>query len=614
MNCSQIERIFFGYLQNDVHTRALLINGEWGSGKTYFWDKCLSEIAKKENLTPIRISLGGINSIDAIEQGIARKILTPTFEAIEQKKDSKVWRTIKSLGKLASSFAEKQIGIDIVDLVTKNVTELHDFSKDVICFDDLERCALPIKEIMGYIGNWIEICNAKVVILVNENEIGFGQENRDQVKILYQNTKEKLVAFSCDFHQNISDIFDQLTSHLDERIRNQKELIIDLCNTFGIINLRTIKTFLHLAQRAISHIDAIYNFQIEGILAFILFISNETCRGNISSKNIKDVFELNDIDHIAMLDAIHEEIEKSENSVEKSYGVQFYETYLKTCPCNFDFYPSLLRYILTGLFDEDAFKSEVSKCREKEIRPEYKILNAFQTRHFSEFEEDEFKSKIKELFKYALKGCYELNEYYSIAAILFKLSDLKLINYSPQRICSMSKIGISVAKQKYRYSENETENSFLMQAQEIPQMNDIYDMIKRAKSEIRAESLKLTANEFIDILTDTTITEVKLNNFTKVELYSDFIIYINKKAFIKALSLTSNAKINYISDFFRARYRTYQNLKNLRDELDWIQETKTNTEKLLSAINKKNTIKRYNLNQFINTINNIIKSCANTPA
>lgn len=36
MNCSQMEKIFLEYLQNDAHTRALLINGEWGSGKTYF--------------------------------------------------------------------------------------------------------------------------------------------------------------------------------------------------------------------------------------------------------------------------------------------------------------------------------------------------------------------------------------------------------------------------------------------------------------------------------------------------------------------------------------------------------------------------------------------------
>lgn len=344
---------------------------------------------------------------------------------------------------------------------------------------------------MGYIGNWIETRNAKVVILVNENEIGFGQKDKDQVKILYQNTKEKLVAFSCDFHQNISDIFNQLTSHLDERIINEKNLIIDFCNAFNVKNLRTLNIFFQLTQRVISHLNTNYNFQIRSILAFMLSVTNEAYKGNISSKNIKEASELKDIDHIKILDTVHARMINGEHFSNKSYGMRFYDKYLKNCPCSFDFYSSLLTYILTGSFDKEAFKTEVSKCREKEMRPEYKILNAFRLKHFSEFDETIFKYNIKALFEFSRKGLYDLNEYYSIADIFFRLKDLKLINYSIQRIFSMCKMGISISKQRYIHSEDNNDDHFVRLYYEIPQLKEVYIMIEKAKRDIKIQSLNL---------------------------------------------------------------------------------------------------------------------------
>ena len=38
-------------------------------------------------------------------------------------------------------------------------------------FDDLERASLDINEILGYINNFVEHDNIKVIIIANENEI-----------------------------------------------------------------------------------------------------------------------------------------------------------------------------------------------------------------------------------------------------------------------------------------------------------------------------------------------------------------------------------------------------------------------------------------------------------
>ena len=61
---------------------ALLITGEWGVGKTYFFNNILSKeiekVSTKENESvkykPIRISLSGVTSIDDIERRIVAEL------------------------------------------------------------------------------------------------------------------------------------------------------------------------------------------------------------------------------------------------------------------------------------------------------------------------------------------------------------------------------------------------------------------------------------------------------------------------------------------------------------------------------------------------------------
>lgn len=42
----------------------------------------------------------------------------------------------------------------------------------IICFDDLERCCIPINEILGYMNGLVEHNKCKVIVLANEKEIG----------------------------------------------------------------------------------------------------------------------------------------------------------------------------------------------------------------------------------------------------------------------------------------------------------------------------------------------------------------------------------------------------------------------------------------------------------
>ena len=58
------------YLETPKTDYAVLLNGRWGSGKTYFVRNSMIPLAKELGLTPIYISLYGIQDINTVTRQI----------------------------------------------------------------------------------------------------------------------------------------------------------------------------------------------------------------------------------------------------------------------------------------------------------------------------------------------------------------------------------------------------------------------------------------------------------------------------------------------------------------------------------------------------------------
>jgi hypothetical protein len=64
----------------------------------------------------------------------------------------------------------------------------------VIVFDDVERCAIPICHLLGYINKFVEHGGFKVILVANENEI-LEREKADESNLnAYRRIKEKLIG------------------------------------------------------------------------------------------------------------------------------------------------------------------------------------------------------------------------------------------------------------------------------------------------------------------------------------------------------------------------------------------------------------------------------------
>lgn len=160
------------YVEDERYCQAVLIDGEWGVGKTFFVkEKLLMKM--KEALPQKRIyyiSLYGISSSEQIMDEIYSSMVE---EIIDEKLGEKNGRVVeRSIAFTSKLFAA---GMKHFNIDTKDLPQLSDIKKlkdAIIIFDDLERCELEINQTLGIINNLVEHNEIKVILVANQNEIG----------------------------------------------------------------------------------------------------------------------------------------------------------------------------------------------------------------------------------------------------------------------------------------------------------------------------------------------------------------------------------------------------------------------------------------------------------
>ena len=162
---------------------AVLLRGKWGCGKTYFVKNWLAEFEKSNKLpanensielNPIYVSLFGMREISDIKSAIDRCV-NPFFY-------SKAGKMLKIAGRIASKIIFKtELDIDkdgksetsfsgALDSLSIFENANKDEVKGVkfIIFDDLERCQIPMKQLLGFINYFVEHCDCHVVVVGEE--------------------------------------------------------------------------------------------------------------------------------------------------------------------------------------------------------------------------------------------------------------------------------------------------------------------------------------------------------------------------------------------------------------------------------------------------------------
>lgn len=241
------------YVQAPRTDYALLIEGPWGCGKTYFWknrvEPALKELCRDDGKAwkPRYVSLYGCRSTKDVDN----QVLIACYPSLRKK-----W------GEMLKSGGGGVIG-DLIARFTPfklppiDLRWFHRFRNAVLCFDDLERTSMPLKEVMGYINTFIEHKGVKVVVLCNESGIADNGEADT-----YRKMKEKMVGVSLHFQSALEDVLKNLvkeykgSSEFSESIASHAGLIHRLFARSKTSNIRSLR-------RAMAAAEAVFHALLE---------------------------------------------------------------------------------------------------------------------------------------------------------------------------------------------------------------------------------------------------------------------------------------------------------------------------------------------------------------
>ena len=138
------------YVRADYTDYAIMINGEWGSGKTYFWNNRIRNKIETmqfngRRYTPIYMSLYGISNLEEISKKIFIETTQLMDKNLKRYMDVHNQTTIPEYAKtgldMANFFGVSQNG-DKIDY-----EEFFSTDDKVLCFDDLERANVDVIDI-----------------------------------------------------------------------------------------------------------------------------------------------------------------------------------------------------------------------------------------------------------------------------------------------------------------------------------------------------------------------------------------------------------------------------------------------------------------------------------
>ena len=175
-----IERFLVYYVAPDHPLDyAVLIGGPWGSGKTHLVKKFLAGTSVK----PLYVSLYGMTSVSQIEDEFYRQ-LHPVLSHPGMKLAGAVTRgLLKGAFKIDLNGDGKDDGTASPSVPELDLrTGLDDPRGRLLVFDDLERCRIPVGEVLGFINAYVEHEKLKAIIVANETKVMEGDETYLEIK------------------------------------------------------------------------------------------------------------------------------------------------------------------------------------------------------------------------------------------------------------------------------------------------------------------------------------------------------------------------------------------------------------------------------------------------
>ena len=284
-----IENFLNGYMMIPDPQYAILLKGKWGCGKTHFinhWiDAYQKHDAEDKVLEPVYVSLYGLSETKQITTAINR-VLYPILYGKAAKAGKTFLKFMSAIvlkcdvdwDKDGNSDFSMNLGLDSLSIFKSEDEQVK--KGNLLILDDLERCDVPMKKLLGYLNFFVEQCNCHLIVIGDEDKIA-----EDENKKIFGEFKEKTIGrefeIATDIHSALETFVNQ-TPKNDFVVGHQEQIekffAMTECN-----NLRILRQALwDFSRFEESMTDFLGDSRYEDIMIHVLgtyIISYCECRG-----------------------------------------------------------------------------------------------------------------------------------------------------------------------------------------------------------------------------------------------------------------------------------------------------------------------------------------------
>ena len=527
------------YVRADYTDYAIMINGEWGSGKTYFWN---NKIRKKidtmklngKQYTTIYMSLYGISNLE----DISKKIFIETTQLMD-----KNLRKYMNNNKQTSIPEYTKTGLDMANLfgISKNGERFNYgdfFSTDdkVLCFDDLERANVDVIDILGYINNFVEHDHIKTIIICNEKELStklksnnlemktfiatymldkqgellktdkpIVEKIKSQIEYVfdkaneYERIKEKLIGETFEYIPKFDYIINGILMRYESDqelirfLRENTNIIISTFNKSGTRNLRILKHALNDFQKVFEMTSKNYpnisNRVIQTMLIFTIAISFEIKAGKITKDKFVDIKDNEEYKSILVSSRV-----LMDNK--QFYIKEFDNNYYYNFKAEYRFFKFIEYYVRTRIFDMRLFKENMDLIIDKSATRNMPAYKRILTEEYWKISDDEFSNIIDEVIDNIKSGEIEIIDLVKLYAYFNYFSKKKLIKYNITALKNLFIDGMNIASVNSRYCEDvEKELSKIAIQDEEKEMEEVLKKFYNLNEELKDKMYKEKADE-----------------------------------------------------------------------------------------------------------------------
>ena len=490
------------YIRSDYTDYAIMLNGEWGSGKTYFWNNQIRNKIESLKLngkkyTTIYMSLYGISNLEEI----SKKIFIETTQLMD-----KNLRKFMDINGQTTIPEYAKTGIDMANFfgVTSNGNRVNYedfFSTDdkVLCFDDLERANVDVIDILGYINNFVEHDHIKTIIICNEKELATKMKssnlemktfiatylldkqgdlnNKNDIPMVekihekiehvfdkandYERIKEKLIGETFEYAPQFDYIINGILMRYESNpqllkfLRENTDLIMKTFKKSGTRNLRILKHALNDFKKIYEMVDKTYpntNKQVmRTMLIFTIAVSFEIKAGKITKEKFINIQNNEEYKSILVSSRV-----LMDNR--QFYIKEFDSNYYYNFKAEYRFFKFIEYYIRTRIFDMKIFKNDMEEVDAvysiKKNIPAYKQI---LIEEYWKISDDKFFEIANDALEDVKSGKIELIDIVKLFSYFIYFSKNNLIGYDIKTLKTIFLNGMNLSSLNSKYCDNVSE-------------------------------------------------------------------------------------------------------------------------------------------------------------